>query len=54
MSFGDGEELSIGQWQKIALARMFFWDAQLVILDEPNSSMDAKSEYFERQAIPYG
>jgi len=43
--FEDGEELSIGQWQKIALARMFFRDAQLVILDEPTSSMDAKSEY---------
>ena len=43
--FEEGEELSIGEWQKIALARMFFRDAQLVILDEPTSSMDAKSEY---------
>ncbi|GAB4536603.1 MAG: ABC transporter ATP-binding protein [Thermodesulfovibrionia bacterium] len=41
----DGEELSIGEWQKIALARAFLRDAQVVILDEPTSSMDAKSEY---------
>lgn len=42
---GDGEELSIGEWQKVALARAFLRDAQVVILDEPTSSMDAKSEY---------
>jgi ATP-binding cassette subfamily B protein len=43
--FADGEELSGGQWQKIALARAFMRDAELVILDEPASSMDADSEY---------
>jgi len=43
--FERGEELSEGQWQKIALARAFFRDTQLIILDEPTSSMDPKSEY---------
>jgi ATP-binding cassette subfamily B protein len=43
--FKDGEELSIGQWQKIALARAFLRDAQIIVLDEPTSSLDAKSEY---------
>ena len=42
--------LSIGQWQKIALARGFMRDAQLLILDEPTSSLDVQSEHevFER------
>jgi ATP-binding cassette subfamily B protein len=43
--FEGGEELSIGQWQKVALARAFLRDAQLIILDEPTSSMDARAEY---------
>ncbi|MCD4685344.1 MAG: ATP-binding cassette domain-containing protein, partial [Anaerolineae bacterium] len=43
--FQDGEQLSIGQWQKIALARAFLRKAQIVILDEPTSAMDAKAEY---------
>ena len=43
--FEDGEELSIGEWQKVALARAFMRDAQIVVLDEPTSSMDAKAEY---------
>ena len=43
--FRNGEELSQGQWQKIALARAFIRDAQLIILDEPASSLDAESEY---------
>lgn len=42
--FEDGEELSIGEWQKLALARAFVRDAQLVVLDEPTSSMDAQAE----------
>jgi ATP-binding cassette, subfamily B, bacterial len=44
-AFADGEELSIGEWQKIALARSFLRDSQLVILDEPTSALDARSEY---------
>ncbi len=43
--FEEGEELSIGEWQKIALARAFLRDSQLIVLDEPTSSMDVKSEY---------
>ena len=43
--FQDGTELSVGDWQKVALARTFFHDAQLIVLDEPTSSMDAHAEY---------
>ncbi len=48
--FRGGVNLSIGQWQKIALARGFMRDAQLLILDEPTSSLDVQSEHevFER------
>ncbi|RCJ40611.1 ABC transporter ATP-binding protein [Nostoc minutum NIES-26] len=42
--FQHGEELSIGQWQKIALARAFVRDAQILVLDEPTSALDAKAE----------
>jgi ATP-binding cassette subfamily B protein len=43
--FEEGEELSIGEWQKVALSRAFLRDAQILVLDEPTSSMDAKAEY---------
>jgi ATP-binding cassette subfamily B protein len=43
--FEDGEELSIGEWQKIALARAFMRDAQIIVLDEPTSALDAEAEY---------
>ncbi len=48
--FKGGEELSTGQWQKIALARAFYSDAQIIILDEPTSSIDLVSEnlFFEK------
>lgn len=39
-----GRDLSIGQWQRIALARAFFRPAQLIILDEPGSALDAEAE----------
>lgn len=41
----DGEELSGGQWQKIALAGAFFRDARVMVLDEPTASLDPKAEY---------
>ena len=43
--FQDGVELSGGQWQKIALARAYMRDAQLLILDEPTSALDARAEH---------
>lgn len=43
--FEDGRDLSMGQWQKVALARAFLRDAQLVILDEPTSSLDVMAEH---------
>jgi ATP-binding cassette subfamily B protein len=39
-----GAELSVGEWQRIALAREFFRRAPLVILDEPTSAMDSWAE----------
>jgi ATP-binding cassette, subfamily B, bacterial len=43
--FDGGVDLSAGQWQKIALARAYMRDAQVLILDEPTASLDAKAEY---------
>jgi ATP-binding cassette subfamily B protein len=43
--FEDNQEISIGEWQKIAIARVFLRDAQIVVLDEPSSALDAPSEY---------
>lgn len=43
--FEGGTDLSIGQWQRIALARAFFRDAGFVILDEPTASLDARAEH---------
>ncbi len=42
--FEDGTELSIGEWQKVALARAFLRDSQLIVMDEPTSSLDPKAE----------
>tara|TARA_R110000851_G_scaffold124476_2_gene254812 strand:- start:47605 stop:49440 length:1836 start_codon:yes stop_codon:yes gene_type:complete len=48
--FAKGQELSGGQWQKVALARAYMKDADIMILDEPTSALDAQSEFdvFER------
>jgi ATP-binding cassette subfamily B protein len=43
--FNQGVELSGGEWQKIALARAYMRDAQLLILDEPTAALDARAEY---------
>lgn len=43
--FQDGEQLSIGEWQKVSLARAFMRDAQLIVLDEPTSALDAEAEH---------
>jgi ATP-binding cassette, subfamily B, bacterial len=43
--FESGVALSGGEWQKIALARAYIRDAQVLILDEPTASLDARAEY---------
>jgi ATP-binding cassette subfamily B protein len=50
--FAGGVDLSGGEWQKIALARTYLRDAQLLILDEPTAALDARSEHevFQRFA----
>ncbi len=49
--FEHGEELSVGEWQKLALARALVRNAQLVVLDEPTSAMDASAEQEVFEAI---
>ncbi len=51
-SFNKGVELSGGEWQKVALARAYMRDAQLIILDEPTAALDARAEFevFQRFA----
>jgi ATP-binding cassette subfamily B protein len=50
--FNQGVDLSGGEWQKVALARAYMRDAQLLILDEPTAALDARAEYevFQRFA----
>lgn len=50
--FEGGVDLSGGEWQKIALARAYLRDAQLLVLDEPTAALDARSEFdvFQRFA----
>ncbi len=42
--FEEGAELSLGEWQKIALARAFLRETQIIVLDEPTASLDPRSE----------
>ncbi|HUH12917.1 MAG TPA: ABC transporter ATP-binding protein [Longimicrobiales bacterium] len=50
--FEGGADLSGGEWQKVALARAYMRDAQVLILDEPTAALDARAEYqvFQRFA----
>ena len=43
--FNRGQDLSGGQWQKVALARAYMKDAEVMVLDEPTASLDARAEY---------
>src|SRR5204862_7882527 len=43
--FQAGIDLSGGEWQKVAIARAYMRDAQLLILDEPTAALDARSEF---------
>lgn len=42
----DGKELSGGEWQKIGLARTFFRDGKIVVLDEPSAALDPEAEHY--------
>jgi ATP-binding cassette subfamily B protein len=43
--FHGGVDLSVGQWQRVALSRVFFRDAPFIVLDEPTAALDAKAEH---------
>jgi ATP-binding cassette, subfamily B, bacterial len=43
-AFSGGTDLSIGQWQRLAIARAFFRDSPVVIMDEPSASLDPRAE----------
>ncbi len=43
--FEDGEEISVGQWQKLAIARALYRDSPILVLDEPTSNIDAQAEF---------
>jgi ATP-binding cassette, subfamily B, bacterial len=49
--FFDGEELSVGEWQKLALARAFMSDGDILVVDEPTSALDAHAEAEVTEAL---
>lgn len=44
VTLSKGQDLSLGQWQKVALARAFLRDSQILVMDEPTSALDPKAE----------
>lgn len=49
--FSGGRDLSLGQWQRIALARAFYRDGSIVILDEPAASLDPRAEHHLYESV---
>ena len=43
--FDEGKQISVGEWQKLAIARTFSKNADVIFLDEPNAALDAISDY---------
>lgn len=42
---GPSSDLSIGQWQKLSIARAYYRDSEIILLDEPSASLDVETEY---------
>ncbi|WP_221090756.1 ABC transporter ATP-binding protein [Deinococcus aquaedulcis] len=49
--FQGGRQLSGGQWQRLALARLYFRDASVLVFDEPTAALDARAEFETIQAL---
>lgn len=49
--FQGGRQLSGGQWQRLALARLYFRDASVLVFDEPTAALDAKAEFETMEAL---
>jgi ATP-binding cassette subfamily B protein len=49
--FEKGAELSIGQWQKLAIARAFYRNSEIILMDEPSSALDPETEQHLIQSL---
>ena len=49
--FQGGRQLSGGQWQRLALARLYFRDASVLVFDEPTAALDARAEFETMEAL---
>ncbi len=49
--FQGGRNLSGGQWQRLALARLYFRDASVLVFDEPTAALDARAEFETMEAL---